>query len=755
MLCQSFANAGAGAKQFFLEEPKVVSVGDNLEITINFSTEIRYISHLPIDKADLLRVGIEIVNPCDAEEINTIETRWPSKANWYPQFKVTFPELIHPLNSTIGVCNATRSRVFLRHTLQIKFEKETVYRVRLGNDRRSIVLTVPSTQKQNIEKLSSPAPSISVVIPSSVDAQVPNVIEMPVPKVDSNSLPIHNVNREVAEITSLTPVSETMPAVDLLVQGKISLKAGDPSTATQLFNRLLNLPQNEYSQEAQQLVGLAREKNGDIDKAKLEYELYLKLYPQGDGATMVKKQLEGLTTSKILPTQAIQQKPRKPVKEIHQDTFLGSLSQYYYGGKSQTTSINGAGEVDKTNSTDQSALITNISATQRFRRNQYDTKIVFRDTQVSNFLDKVPDRNTISAAYIEHTNKANDYMFRVGKQSGTSQGVLGRFDGAFGRYGINPNWHITAVVGEPDNGNSQVQTKRHFYGIGLEFGPIAEKWSGMVYGIQQVADGLVERRALGTEMRYFNGTTSWFSMLDYDTVYSDVNIAMLQGNWQLEGGYNFNLLLDHRKSPVLYAETAIQGVSGARSVGDLRSTISSNDIYNYVKGLVPISDLAMLGVTKQVSKNWQVGGDLRYTKTLGTSGAGAVEAQPGSGTILAYTMQAIGNNTLFKNDTSVIMLGLINDPTYNSQNLSLVNSFSATEKLRIDSSLRYYQENRDTNAKTWKVTPGLRFNYYMRDNLSFELEMLIDYTHSDDPVSVTKTDTWRETIFAGYRWDIR
>lgn len=756
LLCQQpvIAAGGTGAMQNFLEEPKVNKVGDNLEITISFSTEIRYISHMPIDKGDVLRVSVEIVNPCDAEEIDAIETRWPAKADWYPQFKVTFPELIHPLNSTIGICNATKNRVFLGHTLQIKFDKETTYRVRLGSDRRSIVLAVMSARKPNGQNVPNIIPLDTTNTPS-LPLSIPDVVPTPEPKTETGALPTLNTKPELIETPTSNPIPEGMSAVDLLVQGKIALKAGDPIQATQFFNRLLNLPQNEYSQEAQQLVGLAREKNGELDKAKLEYELYLKLYPQGEGAAMVKRQLDGLAAASTLPKQTTQQRTRKPVKEIHQDTFLGSLSQYYYGGLSQTTSINGAGETDKTNSTDQSALITNISATQRFRRNQYDTKIVFRDTQVSNFLNKVPDRNTISAAYVEHTNKADDYMFRIGKQSGTSQGVLGRFDGAFARYGINPNWHITGVVGEPDNGNSQVQTKRYFYGIGLEFGPIAEKWSGMVYGIQQVADGLVERRALGTEVRYFNGTTSWFSMIDYDTVYSDVNIAMLQGNWQVAGGYNFNLLVDHRKSPVLYAETAIQGVSGARSVNDLRSTISSNDIYSYVKGLVPISDLAMFGVTKQVSKNWQVGGDVRYTKTLGTSGAGVVEAQPGSGTILAYTMQAIGNNTVFKNDTSVIMLGLINDPTYNSQNLSLVNSVSATEKLRVDSSLRYYQEMRDTNAKTWKVTSGLRFNYYMRDNLSFELEMLADYTSSDDPISVTKTDTWRETIFAGYRWDMR
>ena len=477
-LCCACAYAGevTGAVQYFLDEPKVAVVGNNLELTISFSTEIRYISHMPVDKAEVLRVNVEIINPCDAEEIDSIETRWPTKADWHPQFKVTFPELIHPLNSTTGVCNATRSRVFLGHTLQVRFEKETAYRVRLGNDRRSIVLTIPSTKKLMLDNALPPTTPLTSL---PVATTPPAVSEV-------NQPPTLNAKPEVTETPPLAPVPETVAPVDLLVQGKIALKAGDPAKATQLFNRLLNLPQNEYSQEAQQLVGLAREKNGELDKAKLEYELYLKLYPQGDGANMVKKQLEGLAVAQTLPKQAVQTKPRKPVKEIHQNTFLGSLSQYYYGGLSQTTTANGAGEVDKLNSTDQSALITNISATERFRHNQYDTKIVFRDTQVSNFLANVPDKNTISAAYIEHTNKADDYMFRVGKQSGTSQGVLGRFDGAFVRYGIKPNWHLTGVVGEPDNGSrSQVQTSRHFYGIGLEFGPIAEKWSGMVYGIQR------------------------------------------------------------------------------------------------------------------------------------------------------------------------------------------------------------------------------------------------------------------------------
>ena len=349
-------------------------------------------------------------------------------------------------------------------------------------------------------------------------------------------------------------------------------------------------------------------------------------------------------------------------------------------------------------------------------------------------------------------------MIRVGRQLGTSQGVLGRFDGVYGRYGITPNWRIAGVYGEPAYGQgSNVKTNRHFYGAAVEFGPIAEKWNGSVYGIQQVADDIVERRAFGTEIRYFNGTTNWFGTIDYDTIYKEVNIAMLTGNWVALGDYNFNLVLDHRKSPVLYGETAIQAQSGARSVGDLRNIfgLSNSTIYNYVNNTVPTSDLGMFGVLKQINSKWQVGGDVRYTKTASTPGAGDVPAMPGSGTIFAYTAQAIGKGVIFNNDTSVIMGSLITDPNYDSQNLSFTNSLTLQEKWRLDSTLRYYHESRNTNLTSWKATPSVRINYYWKDNMSFEAELMADYTHTNDPISVTTTDTWRESIFFGYRWDIR
>ncbi len=724
LIVSPFAVGGAlvatPSGETFLEEPQVVAVGGESEIRLNFSSDVRYVRHFPEKTGDVLRIFFEVVDPCVAEEIVSQESKWLPPVDWHVPFTVTFPELLSHSGSGAAVCRTTKNRVDIAKTLLVKFGKVTNFKVRMGADKRSIVVTVPLLKQPEEAKV------------------VPEVVEL-------------------AKANDLAAISKKAP-VDILTAGRAALAAGDAIQATQIFNDLLKLTPNEYSQEAQELVGVAREASGEVAKAKAEYQLYLKLYPEGAGAGRVKQRLAALEKVKVeaKPEQP-KAKPKKGVKEIHQNTVTGSVSQYFYGGSSQTRSNNyRLDEQTKTRSNDQSSLITNMDATARFRHNQYDTKVVLRDTQSHNFFGNLYDKNTLSAAYVEHANKEVDYMVRLGRQSGTAQGVLGRFDGAFGRYGINPQWHVTAVVGRPDDGShNKMKTSRHFYGAAVEFGPLAEKWSGSVYGIQQIADDMVERRAIGSELRYFNGTTSWFGMVDYDTIYDMVNIAMLQGNWVAFNGYNFNLLLDHRKSPILYAETAIQAKTGSLSVGDLRSTLSNSTIYKYVPGLVPDSDMAMIGVTKQVTDRWQLGGDIRYNETYNTDGAGSVAGQPGSGRIYTYTVQAIGTNTLFKDDTSVMMASFVNDPNYNAQNLSFSNSLTLRDKWRLDSSLRYYHENSNTDTTTWKMTPTLRVNYHFRDNMSFEAEASAEYTRTHDPLSTTNTDMWRETLFAGYRWDFR
>jgi hypothetical protein len=771
------------AAQTFLEQPRIVAVGNNnAEIHIDFSTDVRYVRHFPERRGDVLRVFLEVVDPCNAEEIKTQETKWLPRADWFVPFTVTFPELIRRSGSGTATCPASRNLVNVSQTLLIKFGKITNFTIRPGNDNHSIVVLVPLLKVPPEVKAPAKAQESKTVLPpneqerqssAALDVQppppealpkeqvaIPEVLPMPPEQQAGVALKAETPPPEASQDAQAT-VSAMTPT-ELLEAGRAALAAGDGLKATEYFNRLLLIP-NEYTQEAQELVGIARQKSGEIAKAEAEYQLYLNLYPDGEGAARVKRRLAALETGRAAP---VAEKPKdiakKQIKQVQQDSFIGSISQYYYGGKTQIKNDT-AGDKTKTNTTDQSSLITNVDATGHSRHNQYDTRIVFRNSETHNFLPQIADRNTLSAAYFQHENKDVDYMVRIGRQS-PALGLLGRWDGATLRYGLNERWHVTAVAGVPDNGSQNtVETKRHFYGAAVEFGPLAEKWNGSVYVVQQIADGLTERRAIGTELRYFNGTTSWFGMIDYDAIYNMVNFSMLQGNWTTESGYNFNLLLDHRKNPVLYAETAIPAQIGAVRVKDLRVNNSNSEIYKFVEQLTPDGDLADFGVTKQVTDRWQLGGDIRVNLVYATDGTmgdsfpgnAEIPVQPGTGFIYTYTVQATGRNTIFTDDSSSILVSYVNDPTYNGQSVSLSNSVTFRELWRVDSALSYYHQKTNLDQQSWQVSPSVRLSYQFRDNLSFETEYRVNYNRVDDPNSLTKTDTLNQSLFAGYRWDFR
>jgi len=699
-----------------LDEPDVVVAGDEADIRINFTTPITYLRSFPEGPSDTLRIAINITDPCVAEQLVVQESKNSPKTNTITPFTLTFPEIIK-VQTGNAVCNITKNRVDTNKSLLIRFANINTYKVRLGDDNHSIIVRVPLLEK----------PAATFVEP---------VLTVAIPP-------------------------EGASAKHLMTSGKAAMAAGEYESATQIFNRLLNFPPNEFSQEAQELVGNARENNGDFAKAKIEYNLYLKLYPESEGALRVKLRLADINAGKAKVAEN-KVSTKKQINQVSQTNVFGSLSQYYYGGRT-ATDTNTAGVKTHDRLTDQSALVTSFDITGRWRHNQYDDKVVFRDAQTHNFPpgDNFRDINRLNAAYWDHEDKSLGYMFRLGRQPGNSQGVLGRFDGGFVKYSLNDNFRITGVAGVPDDGShSPIRTNRQFYGTALEFGTSASNISGNVYAIQQNADGFTERRALGTEMRYFNNSTSWFGLLDYDTVYDRVNIALLQGNWIGNNDITYNVLLDHRKSPILYAESAIPAVAGVVSVGSLQKVMTDKQIIKAVNDVTADTDTALFGATKQITPKWQLGGDVRMNRTSGTRGTG-IEFVPGilstksTGTAYTYSLQTIGTNVIFADDTAVINGSYVDDPAYYAETLGLANVATFRTKWHVTSSLNFYHQKSDNSLndlKIFKVAPNVRVSYQLTDAGLLEAELGFEKSYSDDNTD-TKIKSTRESMFVGYRWD--
>jgi hypothetical protein len=126
-----------------LEQPDVTAVGDEADISINFNESVTYLRSFPDGPSDTLRIVLNITDPCVAEQLRTQESKASPKTNIITPFILTFPEIISKSQTGTGVCNATKARVDTNKTLLVRFETVSTYKIRLGDDSRSIIIRVP------------------------------------------------------------------------------------------------------------------------------------------------------------------------------------------------------------------------------------------------------------------------------------------------------------------------------------------------------------------------------------------------------------------------------------------------------------------------------------------------------------------------------------------------------------------------------------------------------------------------------------
>ena len=728
-----------------LDRIEIVETPGVAEIHIIFNARALYLRHTPSEKGDLIRVFLDFPD-LDRSRRFARELAASPPSDLIPKFQVTFPD-----QATNG--------------LSIKFERPVRFRVSQRDIRSSsrIVIAV---------KMDKPA--MPLALPPEVKAA-------PTPKP-----PEAKGSAQSFDVPPFKPgMNIEQYGIDLLALGRAALAAEEFDKAVLIFNAALNLPPNTQSRDAQEMIGVAREGTGDIDKAKAEYEHYLKIYPDGERAGQVRQRLAKLAD---LKTAIAQGKVKKPAKKIDELRIYGSVYEYYYGGFSQTK------VTDKVSNTttnfhnhDQSLLQSAFDVTGRYRKDEYDNKLVVRGTQSYDLLALSDARRNISrlrALYYEHSSQ-DSYFVRVGRQPGNSGGVLDfRFDGAWVRYTAVPQFlNINLLAGQPrqfsltsnyvpdDPRNFRADLKRYFYGANVDIGPIGQAWSGNAYYINQMINGVVDRRAVGTELRYAANGKNAFGLVDYDVSYKVLNVAMLNGSWVTEGT-TYTVLLDHRRTPYLQTTNSLFGTPNAT----LQTINTSNEslLREQAKAVTATSDLYMAGVLHAVTKDWQLGGDVRLNRISGTSATNclvilpgtstlflnpnaisdapcSLQAQPGTGNIWSYTAQAIGANFPFESTTFVANASYITSPAYRGQSLSLNSLARLGPRLQFDTFVILYHQKDSFNVELYRVTPTVRVDYRFLDSWTFEATGGVEKTLTDS--STQKDATTRQFFFFGLRWD--
>ncbi|MBW9256785.1 MAG: hypothetical protein K1562_04080 [Candidatus Thiodiazotropha sp. (ex. Lucinisca nassula)] len=539
-----------------------------------------------------------------------------------------------------------------------------------------------------------------------------------------------------------------------------TITAGDYAKAVRLLEALLEEPDNIYTQEALELLGLSRERNGQIAHAKGEYRLYLEKYPEGEDAERVMQRLLGLETAPQRPKETLRKRPKpgEPGSEEEEERAIwdvyGSFSQNYRRDKIDSPFVEDEDSISR------SEIESFVDFNARRRSEDYDMRMKVTGSYIYDLLDDGENDTTLSDAYIDVEHLDSRTSAKFGRQRLRSSGILNRFDGLVLGYELTPDINIRASAGLPveRSRDTFLHDHKQFAGISGDFSSIFENWDASLFIVEQRVDGLVDRRAVGGEVRYYDPQKSLFSLVDYDIFHKELGIFMLQTNLRLENKTSLYLNLDYRTSPILMTSNALSGQSDPdsflpiESIEELQDFYSDDEIYDLALDRTAKSSSISLGVTHPFSDTLQLSGDFTASKTGETPASGGVLATEATDTEFFYSFQVIKNDLLKQGDIGVFTLRYSDSDTSDTYRVGVSSRYPITNTWRVNPRLDFsYRENKENDGTRFTVSPFLRMDYRLRKDFTFELEGGMNWFEEDDGTEVTNfTDFF---FYAGYRWD--
>jgi hypothetical protein len=546
-------------------------------------------------------------------------------------------------------------------------------------------------------------------------------------------------------------------------KAKAALTEGRNADGVDALNQLLLLPPNAQSQQAQELIGLAYERAGDLRRARVEYELYMKLFPEGEGAQRVGQRLAALapatpgapaTAEGAPPAGGILSPESATAAAAAERRFTGNIAQYYYGGKAKSQSlVNIAAGIDQQTltRTDESAIVTSVDLGGRFAGAESETRVVLRGTGSTNLTSSSHNESVLSAAYVDYRRTASGLAVRLGRQSPISGGLLGFFDGVSMTYPVGKGFKFDLMGGVPANPPVSAPQERLLAAV-LEADGIFERWGGDVYIVDQTSEGIDNRRAIGGELRYSGEVVSTYTLVDYDVLFRKLNAVSLQGSVQAPSQTTVTFLFDARKAPSLETSNALIS-TGATSLKDLLQTASMDQVRAAALATTADARQALVSVSRPLGEKWQITGDLRWSSIGALPAVGNFDATPATGNQYGATLQVTGSNLYSARDINNFNVSVLNTPHFNGTQVGYNNlsGFRGGDFV-LEPSIRLYTQHDDQGIRLNRITPGLRATYRVSRRASILGEGIVEHSTTEGP---TSHDTTNSIFFyIGYRYDL-
>ena len=764
------ASPGGHAASGFIASTEVSRGDVYAEVTIRFNCNVVYAGHDPSGKTDAIRIHLEATSICRgvppsmantqemyrpqaADDAELVHVEYDGKSPGTKYLHLSFAEEVSVLVS--GGHNSDAIIVRVLHnsseTARTASTAGTAGRqVQRAVDETRFVINLESSQRYpataDIPVMTLEKDQKLFISEAQIDGQTWYRMRVgyfasaeeasTVLRQLRDQYPSAWIDREgvaAAAIPAAIPAAE-MPASevatsvaatsgssgDLMLDARRAMTLGEISKAIQIYTKILQQPGNENHREAQEYLALARERNGQIAHAKAEYERYLAVYPEGDDTERVRQRLTALlatsggTGGSVDPARADQngQAANSPWK---MRTFL---SQHY---RRDVNQLNDQDEI-----VSQSSLFTDITLDARRRGTRFDfsTRLTAghgydlrEESQGSSGNDF-----RLSYFYADLLDTRTRLRGRLGRQTRNTGGVLGRFDGLNVTYSLTDRVRFDAVAGEPVYSTSQSDAQsRLFYGVSSNFAPFSENLELGVFFLQQDIDSLTDRQVIGTELRYFGETKSLWGSVNYDTAFSELGSAFLQGSWRLPGRTTISASLDRRRSPFLSLGNALLGQTD-QDFEMLSGSLTEDELRALALERSAATSSATLGLSRPLTPKLQLNISANAAVVDAVPANGAAPAVPESE--YGYFSADLVATSLFKEgDVGILGLRYASSDSANVYTINLDARFPFGRSWRLNPRLRVdFREINSDQSTQWIYTPGLRLQYRIgrRGRIDFE-----------------------------------
>ena len=437
--------------------------------------------------------------------------------------------------------------------------------------------------------------------------------------------------------------------------------------------------------------------------------------------------------------------PKKPNKPRDQVKWNGSFSQFssreiltYEDGTTQNVNV----------------LINNLGTEGRYQDENIGVRTNFDSTYRYTIYDdnSIANEWRLSSLHLAFNFKKPKADLIMGRQVASSGGVLGRFDGIWLSHRFSPRWRYSIYAGYPVDlfGVLPIdEMDRHFAGISLDMGRFANNWDFNLFGISQMINGIVDRQAVGGEIRFSNHKRSHFLLFDYDVSYATVNTFVLSSNWILPARFIFNLLLDSRTIPTLATSSALWGRPES-GIDELLAIMTEKEVRQLARDRTTRGKTVTIGISRPFGNNYQLSAEFTRFHQTDMIASGGVAAIDYGGIQNIAKLTFLGSGIFKQGDLSIISLRHSSSDVASTNSFDMNVRYPLTRAWRAGPTLLIERVNNRSAIDTLMIKPSLGIDYRWLSNITFDASLSLVHINVIDPSGNDSNDMF---FRLGYRYD--